>query len=427
MLFFHTVEINEPILRDDPLFVGHFFDLHKMWWVNRRKRQQMILSIALTWYKLVKHQLKSPGMISEELILTGLTKEVREARSIIEHFFTITRIGFNLKDGVNKSPTLVTPKRLPQEYIDAIEKIADNIVFSPGLPPTSKTLVSSTVNIRHANAALVRTKLRELEREDLLPAVNWLFEQKEPVVFYYRPAGQLQARDTSVWPVKAIETWPSWLRADVFGASIDIENAFCQFMLQHLEKKHTSNRQILKLKYPDLLRAAYDRQNFREELCRDVLHLEVNDENIGTVKSLIMALANGSNASPKLMVGDGRLPKAVMIVKNAAPHLPATELLRIGERLQSIARQFRNAKRELCVILLKKKPSREGLKQIFVEYFKWEREARYKIWNATGQTGLMLHDGLDGIITDLSEIELVKLVHDETSLRISAEIPEEIT
>jgi hypothetical protein len=425
MLFFHTVESDVEIRRDNPLFVGHFFDLQGMWWTNRKKRQKMIVSVAFAWYKLVKKQLKTPGMISEELIMTALTNEVRDAKIIIEKFFTITRLGFNLKDGMNKSPTLVTPKRLPLKYVEAIEEIASRITFNPGLPPTNKTLVQTTVSVRKNNLPLIRVRIKEEEREELMPAIDWLMQQEGPVTFYYRPAGKLQARDTSVWPIRAIETWPGWLRTEMFGATIDIENAFCQFLLDHLEKKHEGKMEQLRLKYPDLLRAAYDKQKFREELCLEILHRPPTNENISTVKKLIMALANGSNASPKLMVGDGRLPEAVMIVRQAAPEVSPTQMMKSGKRLQSIAKQFRSAKRELCIMLLNSKPTRLAQKQIFQLYFQWEKEARYKIWEAIGQTGLMLHDGLDGVITNLSERELVELVKEKTNIRVSAETPTE--
>lgn len=426
MLFFHTVEAKVNLQRDDPLYVGHFFDLHGMWWRNRRKRQQMIISVAFAWYKLVKRQFKTPGMISEELMMTGLTKEVRDAKVIIEHFFNITRLGFNLGDGVNHSPTLVSPKRLPYKYVEAIEKIANEITFNPGLPPTAKSLVRSKVSVRRECEGVVRAKLKIEDREDLLPVVDWLYRQKDSITFYYRPAGKLQARDTSVWPIRAIETWPGWLRTELFGTTVDIENAFCQFILHHLERKHVHNMKLLQLKYPDLLRAAYDKQKFREELCLTILQRPPTDDNISIVKKLIMALANGSNASAKLMVGTGRCPEAVQIVKQAAPDMLPTELMKAGDRLQAIAKQFRSAKRELCILLLNAKPTRQNQKQIFKLYFDWEKEARYKIWDAIGNTGLMLHDGLDGIITSMSEKEIVDLVREKTNIRVSAETPEEI-
>jgi hypothetical protein len=400
--------------------VGHFFKLDGMWWKKRRQRQELIFSVAIAWYRLTRRQLSAPGMIEAELMMTRLTSQVRDARMIIEKFFTITRLGFNLGDGVNRSPTIVSPKKLGQAYIDSIERHLHKIVFNPGPEPTSKHLVKSTVNIRLDQSFQIKQRLKEEDREDLMPMVAWLLEQKEPITFYYRPAGRLQARDTSMWPIKAIETWPGWLRTALFGTTVDIENAFCQFILQHLEKKNADNLNLLKLKYPDLLRAAYDKQAFREEICRDVLCLPIADENISIVKKLLMALANGSNASAGMMTSESR-SQAVGIVKQYSPNLLPSEMMRAGDRLGRIARQFRNAKQEVC-IHFGWKPTRENMKKIFQEYFAWEKVARYKIWEAVGQTGLHLHDGLDGIITNLKAEELEQLIVRETNLRVSVEI-----
>lgn len=419
MLFFQRVELTEMPKRDDPLYVGHFFNLNGMWWRKRKQRQEMIFSVAITWLRVAKRQIWAPGMLEDELFLTRLTKEVRDARTIIEHFFTIQRLGFNLGDGVNHGPTIVSPKKLPASYINSIEKHLHKIIFSPGAEPTSKHLTQTTVHIRGDASHDIKFKLKMEQREDLLPAVTWLLDRPGEMKFFYRPAGKLQARDTSVWPVKAIETWPGWLRTALFGTTIDIENAFCQFILHHLEKKHQGNPNLLKLKYPDLLRAAYDKKNFREELCREVLSLPPHEENIDIVKRLIMALANGSNATAGLMTSESR-SQAVAIVKQHSPNLLPTEAIRAGDRLSRIATQFRSAKRELC-IHFGWKPTRENMKKVFQEYFTWEKESRYKIWEATGKTGLMLHDGLDGVVTDLDADELVQQILDRTNLRVSVE------
>lgn len=423
MLFFQKIELDEMPRRDDPLYVGHFFELDKMWWRKRRQRQELIFSIAITWYRLINRQVRAPGMIEAELMMTRLTNQVRDARSIIEKFFTITRLGFNLGDGVTHSPTVVRPNKLPQSYIDSIERHLHKIVFSPGPQPTAKHLVQSSVSVRLDKKAAIKSRLKLEEREDLLPMVHWLLEQTEPIPFYYRPAGRLQARDTSIWPIRAIETWPGWLRFDLFGATVDIENAFCQFILSHLEKKHADNPKILQLKYPDIINAAYHKQTFRNDLCRDVLRLPPHEENVGVIKKLVMALANGSNATAGMMTSDSR-SQAVHIVKKYSPDLLPTELIFAGNRLSHIATQFRNAKRELC-LYFGWKPTRENMKRVFQEYFAWEREARYKIWDATGKTGLMLHDGIDGIITDLGADELIEMINSRTSIRVSVDLPEE--
>ena len=395
MLFFQKVDIEVMPTRDDPLYVGHFFELEGMWWKKRRQRQELIYSVAVTWARLVKRQISAPGMLIEELMMTQLTNKVRDARVIVEKFFKINKLGFNLGDG-NHSLSSVSPRKLPRAYMDSVDRLIKKVVYNPGLPPTTKYFVKSMVSVRLDQFASIKKKLHIERRDDLLPMVVWLFEQVGPIPFYFRPAGKLQARDTSMWPIKAIETWPGWLRKDLFGTTADIENAFCQFILSHLEAKHAGKQQLLLLKYPDIVKAAYNKKEFREMICRDVLLLPPHKDNINVVKKLIMALANGSNASAGLMTSDSR-SQAVKIVKQYSPDLMPSQQIRAGDRLSHIAKQFRNAKRELCIYLFKEPPTRDNQKKIFQEYFKWEKDARYKIWEMAGYTGVNAHDGLDGI------------------------------
>lgn len=423
MLFFHRVEFKELPKRDDPLYVGHFFPLKGMWFSKRVERQQMIYSVAISWYKIACKQIKSPGMLSEEMFVTALTSQVRDARQIIEHFFTITKLGFNYNDGTNHAPTVVSPKKLPDSYVFSIEKHLKDVTYHPGPAPTDEKLTKSLVRVRQHRSSYILKRLEDDERNDLAAAAKYLLE-KEEHTFYYKPSGKLQARDTSVWPIRSIETWPGWLRSELFGTTIDIENSFCQYVVSNLERAHVGREGTLRLKYPDLLRAVYEKQNFREELCRDVLRLPVHDENIALVKRLVMALANGSNCTSGLMTSDSR-SEAVRIVKQASPDLTPTEMIAAGDRCHKIARQFRGAKREMC-LMMGMKPTRDNLKVVFHKYFEWEKDARYSIWKAVGKTGLHLHDGLDGVVTDLNEEELTELIARTTSLRVSVDIPDDV-
>jgi hypothetical protein len=154
-----------------------------------------------------------------------------------------------------------------------------------------------------------------------------------------------------------------------------------------------------------------------------LLRLPVNDESISSVKKLIMSLANGSNATPGLMIGGSSRSEAVRIVLAANPSLSPSELIEIGKQLSFIAKQFRAAKKELCIHLLNAKPSSVNMKKIFSVYFDWERKQRYKIWEAVGKTGLHLHDGVDGFINDMPDKELEDFIAKTTSIRVSVETP----
>jgi hypothetical protein len=421
MLTFHAVEIEQDLFREHPLYVGNFFQLKRMWWRKRKQRQGLIISIAVAWYRLTRKNVLAPGFINEEIFITSLTKQVSDAKVILERFFEITRIGYNF-GALNKSPTLISPKKLNQEMIDAIESIINVIHFRPGAPPIGEKYTQSLVEVDLTSELSVMSKLRTTGREDLIPAVTWLFQQDSPITFYFERAGALQERDKSIWPIRAIELWPGWLRTALFGTVIDIENSYCQFIVKQLEKKYEKRPHVLDMKYSDLLRFDRDKQNFREEL-RELLKLPPNDEGISVIKKLIMSLANGSNATPALMIGGSGRSEAVRIVRESSPDLLPSELKEIGERLAKITKQFKRAKRDLCIFLLNAEPSRANQRKIFQMYFKWERESRYAIWDAIGRTGLHLHDGLDGVISNKTSAELVSLIAQQTSLRVSVDKP----
>ena len=424
MLVFHPVEVEQDLNRDNPLFVGNFFNLDGMWWRKRKQRQGLILSMAVAWYRLTKRNSTAPGFIGEEVLITSLTKQVKDAKVILEKFFTINQIGYNFGNG-NKQATQISPKRLSGKMMAAIINIIDEVQFAPGLPPLKKDLTVSTVKIQPGIAVSVIRKLEDEEREDLIPAVRWLLKQ-DTHKFYYERAGTLLARDKSVWPIKAIEMWPGWLRTMLFGRVIDIENAYCQFIIKTIAPKYKGNQAKMTMKYPDLVRLDTDKTNYRIELCRD-LKLEPTEDNISLVKRLIMSLANGSNATPTLMTNGSGRSEAVRIVHEMNPDLLPSDLIVIGNKLSSIAKQFKSVKKDLCLHVLKIKPSRENQKKIFKMYFDWERQSRYAIWNATGQTGLMLHDGIDGTSNDMDESELIELIEKQTSIRVSVDTPDACT
>jgi len=416
MISFHPVNVQQDLTRVNPLFIGHFFSLKGMHWKKRKQRQGLILSVAVAWWHLSKHNLSSPGFITEEILITSLTRQVSDAKVIILKFFEILRIGYNFGNG-ERNATQISPKKLNSKTVSAIVNIVDQVVFCPGLPPKDKKLTMSVVTVQPRIHSEVIQLLKTEDREDLIPSVKWILSQ-EKINFYYEPAGNLLARDKSVWPIKSIEMWPGWLRTKLFGRVVDIENAYCQFIIKKLEEKY-NNPVKLNMKYPDLLRMNYDKDVYRKEICEEYLQLELNDENLKTVKRLIMSLANGSNATPGLLISGSSRSEAVRIVTQSNPFINTANMIELGNKLSSIAKQFKAAKKELCIHILKVKPTLENQKKIFKMYFEWERENRYKIWEAVSKTGLMIHDGLDGIESDLSDDDLISFIERETSVRVS--------
>lgn len=419
MLSIYPVDIDRELDRTHPLYVGHFFPLKGMWWRKRKQRQGLIISMAIAWYRLVRKNLNSPGFLEEEILITSLTRQVKDAKVILEKFFSVKRIGYNF-DPNNKSPSIISPKRLNKKMQESIEAIFNEVYFSPGLPPIGKKYTKSEVYIQPTDSTTIIAELIRKGREDLIPPVAWLFKQTNGITFYFEPSGTLQARDKSVWPIRSIESWPGWLRRELFGTVIDIENAYVQFIVQKLEQKYQANPTRMQLKYRDLLRAHKDKKNFREELCTDYLRLPINDESLNVVKRLIMSLANGSNATPALLTSGSTRSDAVKIVHESCPHLSSLELMKLGSKLSAITKQFTSAKRDLCIFLLGEKPTRLNQKKIFKMYFEWERECRYKIWEMVGFTGVNTHDGLDGIVIDDYE-GLTARVWERYGLRVKVE------
>jgi|SRR5579859_284880 len=420
MLTFHPLDVDRELDRSNPLFVGNFFDLKGMWWRKRKQRQGLIISVAVAWYRIMKSNPAAAGFVEKETLITNLTNQVKDARVILDKFFNVTKIGFNFNNG-NKSPSTITPKRLGKRMLTAIKEILKEIYFCPGAQPVDEALTKSYVHVQK-NASHILARLKEENREDLIPPVSWILRQDSPITFYFRASGALQQRDTSVWPVRAIEMWPGWLRKALFGTTVDIENAYSQFLVEHLKLKYENSPLQLKLRYPDVLRSDSDKLNFRLEILQ-LLKLENSYDNMKYVKRILMSLANGSNASAALMTNGSGMSETVALVNEANPKLLPTELAVLGNRLSSIVKQFRAARRDLCLYLLKEKPTRANQKKIFKMYMAWERTARYKIWNAAGQSGLHLHDGVDGIVTDKSDSELTSHIARQTSLRVSVSTP----
>lgn len=419
MIHFHPVDYDGEISRDNPLFVGNFYDLTGMWWQTRKARQAIILSIAVGWFYTTKRHRKAPGFIEDEILITALTSKVKDAKDVLVKFFDIKRIGFNFNNGT-KSPTLVSPKKLRKNMVDAIEEIVNHVSFAPGLEPLlQKNVVVSTVKVRQRSFHAIKERLQSINRHDLIPPVMWLMKH-ETVKFYYAPSGKLQARDTSVWPVRGIEAWPGWLRKELFGTVIDIENAYCQFLVSKLYEKYEGDESKLEMLYPDILRADRDKVNFRNELCTQIFRLPITSDNISYVKKLIMALANGSNASEKMMIS-GTRSEAIALVLAANPDLPPSDFPAIGKRLGRIAKQFKTARKDMCQHLFGDRPTAANQKRVFHAYFEWEREQRYKIWEQTGKTGLMMHDGIDGVVTDMDDETLAYHIARTTSVRVSVD------
>ena len=108
----------------------------------------------------------------------------------------------------------------------------ESLTYVPNAMPKhgvqSKVFITKT-----ANQQEILARLYQEGKGYLAPKVRYLLS-KEEHTFVFVPAGRLQMRDTSIYPVPAIETWPSWLRESLFGGGVDLDAAYTQYLLEYL-------------------------------------------------------------------------------------------------------------------------------------------------------------------------------------------------
>ena len=393
MSIIYRVVSSKPVHNFDPLHVDNFYpDKQRVHHRTRNKRQDLILYLANLHSAAIKTGMPL-GMIHIPMRLMSLRDWCQDYHVVLNSFFDVWQRGYNLGDGNHEISTLV-PKCLHRGTAKLASEHASSLVFSPGLAPNSEVI--SKVYVRQHRAEHILKRLVDCQRLDLHSPVEWLLQHPE-VNFHFERAGKLQQRDTSVWPVRGIETWPSWLREELFGSGIDIDSAYTQFLIAHLRVALVDQPSLLDLLYPDLLRSLIDKKTWREELCRDVLGMEINDDNIGIVKRLCMSLANGSRISPAILTGSRAFSVTSDIVISCTDDVSIVNLMRIGKRLERIGKQYVMARKAICAHHLRRNPSRANQKLVFSSYFEWERAARYMIWEGVGRHGVMVHDGIDGV------------------------------
>jgi hypothetical protein len=393
MTALYKVQANKPLSPSDPLHVSKFFSPLRLHRKKMQDRQDLILYLAQLHASATQHRIQTgcPKDFCEiPLRLMSLRDWVHDYRVALDYFFEVKNTGFNLGNSGHEISTLV-PKDLGRSTLDVKEKAQLRYV----VPETPDDGVISKVYVQQHKAEAILRRLTAEKRIDLVAPVEWLLTQCE-VNFWFKPAGRLQQRDTSIWPVAAVETWPSWLRESLFGGGIDIESAYTQYLMQHLTAQHAHQPEKLKQLYPDLIRSITDKAVWRHELC-EVLGLQHTDESLSTVKHICMSLANGSSISPAILSRGTGFSVTSEIIVNSAADISEENLERIGLRLQAVARQYKAARRAVCLHYLKLNPTRQNQKQVFSSYFEWERHARYQIWEAVDRHGIMVHDGIDGI------------------------------
>lgn len=394
MTTIYRVSSAEQLHFSDPLHVGRFYP-HTQRRHPRlmQDRQDLILYLAGI-HSVAARTGKPRGFCKIPMRLMTLREWVYDYKQVFDYFFEITDIGYNLGDKKCEI-SYVIPKILDAD-VHTLDSSASPRKLLYSVPPRVDVGAISKVFVQKQNAESIRAKLLVSGRLDLHAAVEWLLTQSE-LNFHFIRSGKLQLRDTSVWPVAAIETWPSWLREELFGPGIDIESAYTQFLIEHIREGYNDRPHMVKMLYPDLVRSLEDKKNWRREICVDVLGLTYNDVNVGIVKQICMSLANGSKISPAILTGDMSFSMTRDIILQNIENASLSNLTRIGRRLATISKQYAQARKLVCTLEIGLNATRKNQKKVFATYFDWEREARYEIWNAVDRHGIMVHDGIDGI------------------------------
>lgn len=389
----YRVASAKPLHYSDNLHWAHFFpDLQRHHHSTTAKRQDLILYLA-NLHAVACSTGMPLGMIEIPMRLTSLREWCVDFRVILDRFFFVRQLGYNLGNG-NHDISILTPRPILTTIDKSTVKEAARLLYV--LPPRPPNGVVSKVYVQQQNRARILKRLADTNRLDLHAPVEYLLSLPEHN-FYFAPAGKLQQRDTSVWPVQAVEGWPSWLREDLFGDGIDLDSAYTQFIVDNLKLALAGQPKLLDMIYPDLLRSLQDKQAWRAELCTNVLGVEPTEANLGVVKKLCMCLANGSRISPAILTGSRAFSITADLVITTTDDVSLENLTRIGQRLSRISSQYSMARKTVCSWLLKASTTRENQKKVFSSYFAWERVARYAIWDACGRHGIMVHDGIDGI------------------------------
>lgn len=372
----------------DPLHVGNFYTKRRLHRKAMQDRQDLILYLAQLHRSALATD-RPRGFCEVQLRLMSLREWVYDYRTALDYFFDVKQLGYSF-DAEHNEVSVLVPKVLPI-------RTDIELVYEPPTRPSDGTVSKVYLQPAARNSQeKVLEKLRKAGRHDLLEPVRWLLRHDE-INFIFQPAGRLRRRDTSVWPVAAVETWPSWLREELFGPGIDIDSAYTQFIMQQLKQVYSEAPQLIDILYPDLVKLLRNKVAWRKDLCERTLGLEWNDENISLIKTICMSLANGSKISPGILsAGVGFSITADIIIRSLAD-ISIERVENIGQRLQSISRQYAAAKKVICTAQLRLNPSRSNQKRVFSSYFEWERAARYFIWEGIERHGIMVHDGIDGV------------------------------
>lgn len=432
------------IHRHHPLWIGRFMTLGRVSYTDRQKLQKALLEISAVWYRTATWS-ENNSYKKYQFYKTSLRKKYgRRALQLFDCFFNTYQTGYKFlpsigsPDGVSV-PSTVSPKDKPcniEGLRDTIKKWMQGAIWKPCAKPLSITLDNSRVSRVEVRSDVDMEKLKELLQQPrwmhLTGQVNWILSEQS-IDIYWQFSGRTQQRETSVWPIKSIETWPSSIRLALFGSQVDIQCAMPQFVYHKIKEIDIANfghvTSFTERGFDDIKQMVEDTENWRKSLAAE-MKMEWNEDTRKIIKKLVMALSNGSNISGKMLTSFFNHSVAVEIVQDQImdDSWDYDFTMKVGDRLHKIAVQFRQAVKRI-LMHYGYKPTRKNRKRIFYLYFCWEKRVREQLWQMFNKSGLMMHDGLDGICaTSLSNLQskhsdTVKYISDKLGVKITIKNP----
>ena len=323
-----------------------------------------------------KHQF---GSAEFQISLLALRSLVRDYQPAFNFFFEVVKKGYRFS-GDEKELTTVVPKAIGFEICDDYKFIPDD---RPEGGVISKVQIVEDPTLVHD---VMRAGLFHL-----IPKIKFLQDGPGEVNFIFMPAGDLGLRDTSVWPIPAIETWPGWVRSRLFGRGVDIKSAYVQFVIESISQHFETRSRIL---FDKIFMLWEDPRRVREKIA-NILGVSYEDHK-KDIKGLLMAIAMGSKVSPSIVFHDVSYSRCSTLINRIQPAVTEDQASEICNLLTPLQSQFKFAKKTLKIDMEK--------------YFIWERERRYLLWELVERYGIMMHDGIDGIpenlIDEICEMDL---------------------
>lgn len=401
---FNTAEITP----DHPLHYSKFFQqkIHKK---RVKSCQNMILFLARLHANNVDF-VGPRGFNNFEISTTRLRSHCYDYRQVFDYFFHVVERGYNCHDEEHLSLTIATPKPVFNPFSIKNTEPLHAPAFEPNEYPTEafrKTRVVIHPAAEQSLAAIPASKVAPY-----FDQIQWLLKQ-QVIEFHWAASGRLQARETSVWPIRSIETWPKSIRAAVFGPGVDIAAAYMQFIVSEANAYSNTDDNW---RWPDLGMMVKDRTTWRERCLHDIYGVDASTDNVARLKSIIMCLSNGgrvidlSNEAAMQYSGVSYGVRELL-----AANFDAAEIDKRAEKIQHhlkhLSLQFKAARQivangkieehgvffENMMQQPAKARKRWADREVFRGYFEWEKNARHKILDLCDNTGIMVHDGIDGV------------------------------